>query len=288
MLFRSPTNNQIPGVELRYVEPRIPGKITAEDLARVIDSRTRLVSLASAHFVTGWRLDVDAIGQFLHQRGILFCLDAIQTLGALRTSFRHVDFAAADAHKWLLGPLGTAIFYVRREHFDRLHPALVGWSSAACPGFIAQDNLRFWPDARRYEPGSLNLAGIVGLHAALTMIRDIGIEVIEERVLALADRVRRGASERGWEILNSEPTPTPSQEGNPNSPAPLLGGAGGGFSGIVSFTKPDADLTALHSKLTAAGISISLRQRRDGSKCLRASPHFYNTETEIDRFLESL
>jgi len=254
------------GVEVRFVEPRVAGLITAEDLAPALDARTRLVALASAHFVTGWRLDVDAIGTFLHQRGILFCLDAIQTLGALRTSFRHVDFAAADAHKWLLGPLGTAILFVRREHFDRLRPALVGWSSAACPGFIAQDDLKFWPDARRYEPGSLNLVGIAGLDAALRLLAETGITGIEQRVVALASRVRNGVVNRGYRLLGPATAPT----------------------SIVSFTKPDTDLTVTQARLLKDGIHVSLRQRRDGAKCLRVAPHFYNTEAEIDRLLAGL
>jgi selenocysteine lyase/cysteine desulfurase len=254
------------GVALRSVTPTVPGRITVADLDRVMDARTRLVALSSAHFVTGWRLDVDAVGRFLHDRGVLFCLDAIQTLGALRTSFRHVDFAAADAHKWLLGPLGTAILFVRREHLDRLRPPLVGWSSAACPGFIAQDELRFWPDARRYEPGSLNLTGIVGLHAALRLIQTIGLPAIEQRVLALADRLRAELATRGWRLLAQ----------------------GTGAAGIVSFTKPEADLAAIHARLTATGIHLSLRHRRDGQAWLRAAPHFYNTETEIERLLAAL
>jgi len=320
------------GVEIRFVEPTVAGNITVADIARTLNDRTRLVALASAHFVTGWRLDVDAIGKFLHERGILFCLDGIQTIGALRTDMQHVDFAAADAHKWLLGPLGTAILFVRQEHFDRLRPALVGWNSAACPGFIAQDTLRFWPDARRYEPGSLNIVGLVGLHAALKMIQEAGIDLIEQRVLALAARVHNGVSAKGWNILGPaggaresnpvspthepqrpEPTPDPSQEGNSGVFLPSTGGAGGGFRGtmrdhkvarsllvrraaaqgegfsaIVSFTKPGTDLSALHANLTTDGISISLRQRRDGAKCLRASPHFYNTEAEVDTLLQRL
>ena len=131
------------GVEVRFVEPKQFGNITREDVERVADRSTRLVSLASVHFQSGWRLDVDLIGRFLRERGILFCLDGIQSLGALRTPMRQVDFAAADAHKWLLGPLGAAILYVRRDNLDRLQPPLVGWHSASCPDYIAQEVLAF-------------------------------------------------------------------------------------------------------------------------------------------------
>ena len=191
------------GVETRFVEATPLGNVTVEDVERVVDKKTKLVSLASVHFQTGWRLDVDRIGRFLRKRGVLFCLDGIQSFGALRTSMKFVDFAAADAHKWLLGPLGTAIFYVRREHFERFHPPLVGWNNASSPNFIAQESLAFKRDARRYEPGSLNLAGIVGLRAALQLIHEYGIEPIEARVLALAEWAIACAAKAGFSVLGA-------------------------------------------------------------------------------------
>lgn len=256
------------GVETRFVEPRQFGNVTVEDVARVVNEKTRLVSLASAHFQSGWRLDVDAMGQFLKERGILFCLDGIQTLGGLRTGMRFVDFAAADAHKWLLGPLGVAILYVRREHFERLHPPLVGWHSAACPDYVAQEGLRFWPDARRYEPGSLNLVGIVGLRAALELILEFGVEAVEERVLALARRVIAEASRKGHAAVGPD--------------------EGKGVSGIVSLGPAGRPAPELHAKLTEANIATSLRRLRDGTSCLRVSAHFYNRDDEIDQLTARL
>jgi cysteine desulfurase / selenocysteine lyase len=249
------------GVEARFVEATPLGNITVEDVERVVDKKTRLVSLASVHFQTGWRLDVDRIGRFLRERGILFCLDGIQSFGALRTSMKFVDFAAADAHKWLLGPLGTAIFYVRREHFDRFHPPLVGWNSASSPNFIAQESLAFKRDARRYEPGSLNLAGIVGLRAALQLIHEYGAEVIEAQVLALAEFVIKRGVKAGFTVLGAT--------------------EGKGLSGIVSFVTKGQDMAKIHAKLEAAQVVTSLRYCRDGKQCLRLSPHFYNHEEDI-------
>lgn len=256
------------GVEVRFVEPKQFGNVTVEDVERVVDGRTRLVSLASAHFQSGWRLDVDAIGQFLKERGILFCLDGIQTLGGLRTSMKHVDFAAADAHKWLLGPLGVAILYVRREHFERLHPPLVGWHSAACPDYVAQEELRFWPDARRYEPGSLNLVGIVGLRAALELILAFGIGAVEERVLALAHRVIAEASRKGYAAVGPR--------------------EGTGMSGLVSLVSAQRPTPELHARLAGSNIVTSLRRLRDGTACLRISAHAYNCEKEIDQLMAGL
>jgi cysteine desulfurase/selenocysteine lyase len=250
------------GVEVRFVQPRQPGRVTVEDLGRVVDGRTRLVSLASAHFLSGWRLDVEAVGKFLRERGILFCVDGIQTFGALRESMRFVDFAAADAHKWMLGPLGVGILYVRREHFERLRPVLVGWRSAPCPEYVAQERLQFWPDARRYEPGSFNVVGLVGLREALRMLLQVGIEQIEGRVLALARRVVEGARERGWSVVGPVEQP--------------------GLSGIVSIQGQDGEVERLFERLTAEGFVVSLRRWRDGRAVLRVSAHFYNTEAEVD------
>jgi selenocysteine lyase/cysteine desulfurase len=249
------------GVVVRFVEPTQFGNVTIEDVEQVLDRRTRLVSLASVHFQSGWRLEVDQIGKFLRERGILFCLDGIQSFGALRTSAEFVDFAAADAHKWLLGPLGTAILCVRREHFDRFHPPLVGWQNALNPDFIAQDSLVFKPDARRYEPGSLNLAGITGLQAALQLILECGMEAVETRVLALARQIIGQAKRAGLTVVG--PTTGP------------------GLSGIVSLLNESGDMTKIHSRLNAAGIVSSLRHTRDGRKCLRLSPHFYIRDEEL-------
>jgi cysteine desulfurase / selenocysteine lyase len=256
------------GVEVRFVEPAQYGNVTVADLVPLVDGRTRLVSLASAHFVSGWRLDVDAVGQFLHEHGVLFCLDGIQTFGALATNMQHVDFAAADAHKWLLGPLGIAILYVRREHFERLRPALVGAHTAMTPDFLVQEPMKFWPDARRYEPGSFNLTGLIGFHAALRMIEDFGLANIERRVLALAEHAIGEGQRHGLKVTG---------------PA-----AGGGLTGIVSFESAEHDLPAAHCRLAQAGIITSLRKRRAGLVCLRFSPHFYNREREITAALAEI
>jgi cysteine desulfurase / selenocysteine lyase len=256
------------GVEARFVDATPLGNITVEDVERAVNKKTRLVSLASVHFQTGWRLDVDRIGRFLRERGVLFCLDGIQSFGALRTSMKFVDFAAADAHKWLLGPLGTAIFYVRREHFESFHPPLVGWNSASSPNFIAQESLAFKRDARRYEPGSLNLAGIVGLRAALQLIHECGLESIEARVLGLAEQAIACGTKAGFGVLGAV--------------------EGKGLSGIVSFLTGRADVAKLHAKLESARVVTSLRYCRDGKRCLRLSPHFYNTENDLNRLFAQI
>src|SRR5213078_2649718 len=105
-----------------------------------------------------------------HERNIPFCVDGIQTLGAFSTSVEHVDFLAADAHKWLLGPCAAGIFYVRKSRQKKLRPPIYGWHNVRCPNYVAQEKLVYPPDARRYEAGSENFLGIIGLHASLQML----------------------------------------------------------------------------------------------------------------------
>lgn len=257
-----------PQVEVRGVRTRRLGEVTVDAVAVAVDERTRLVALASAHYQTGWRLDIAAIGKFLRERGILFCVDGIQTLGAMKTTVEHADFLSADSHKWLLGPNGAGVFFARREQQEKLRPVLVGAGNVACPDFIAQDELALPPNAGRYECGSPYIAGIVGLRACLMMFRDIGIKAIERRVLSLARWLVEKLRAKGYEIAG----PT----------------EGAGLSGIVSCRKPGAEMAAIHAALTAKNIVASLRATRDGTKLLRFSPHFYNTETELERVVALL
>jgi cysteine desulfurase/selenocysteine lyase len=147
------------GVEVRLLNTRGLGVIRPVDVMGQVDENTRLVALASCHFISGYRIDFQAIGKFLRERGILFCLDAIQTLGAFPTTVEHVDFLAADAHKWLLGPCGAGLLYVRREIQEKLNPPIYGWHNVRCPNFVAQEQIVFRNGAAKYEAGTHNLLG---------------------------------------------------------------------------------------------------------------------------------
>ncbi|MGD0813082.1 MAG: aminotransferase class V-fold PLP-dependent enzyme [Verrucomicrobiota bacterium] len=257
------------GVEARLLNIREYGRIDVADVIGQVDEQTRLVALASNHFVAGYRLDLEAVGKALRERNILFCVDGIQTVGAFPTRVDHVDFLAADAHKWLLGPCGAGLFFVRKSMQERLRPAVYGWHNIRCPNFVAQEQLVYPSDSRRYEAGSANLLGLVGLIAAMELNLEIGVEKIAARVLHLRGLLAAALQEKGWTVL---------QAGAPARHA----------SGIVSFYRPDADMPALHKKLTAAGVETSLRTDRTGRHYIRVSPHFYNTDEEIQRLLEKL
>ena len=172
------------GVEVRLMNTRGLGVIRPADVMGQVDENTRLVALASCHFISGYRIDLPAIGKFLRERNILFCVDGIQTLGAFPTTVEHVDMLAADAHKWLLGPCGAGLLYVRREVQERINPPLYGWHNVRCPDFVAQEQIVFRKDARKYEAGTHNLLGVVGLMAALELILEVGVENIAARTVA--------------------------------------------------------------------------------------------------------
>jgi cysteine desulfurase/selenocysteine lyase len=250
------------GVIVRMLEPERPGEITIELVERALTPRTRLVALASAHFFTGCRIDVDAIGRMLHARGVLFSLDAIQTLGAFPTRVEHVDFLSADAHKWLLGPLAIGIVYVRRAHFELLRPTLLGAWNVVSPNFIAQDEIEFVRTAQRYEPGVLNIAGVYGLMAALGLISSHGIDAIAARLLELKAHLVAQLDTLDFQILG------------PHS--------GATATSSTTFRHPHTGSAALFAALEKANVVASLRHNREGRDYLRFSPHFYNTEAEID------
>lgn len=257
------------GVEIRRIRTNELGLITLENVLAQVDSRTRFVSLASCHFIAGLRIDLDAIGQALHERGILFCVDGIQTLGAFPTSIRHVDFLAADAHKWMLGPCAAGILYVSREAQERLKPVMLGWHNVRCPDFVAQDTLVLRGGAQRYEAGTHNLLGIVGLNAAMDLLLKIGVGDIGGELLRKRELLVAGLQAKGLDVLHA-------------------GAVEDQASGILSFRKENCDMAGLHARLVQNSVVTALRVDRQGRQFIRASPHFYNTDDELDRFLSVL
>ncbi|HEY1716679.1 MAG TPA: aminotransferase class V-fold PLP-dependent enzyme [Verrucomicrobiae bacterium] len=257
------------GVEVRLLNIKNFGAIRAVDVIGQVDENTKLVALASCHFISGFRIEIDAIGKFLRERGILFCLDAIQTLGAFPTTVGHVDFLAADAHKWLLGPCAAGIFYVRRELQEKLNPPIYGWHNVRNPNFVAQEQIVFRNDARKFEAGTQNLIGLVGLIASMELTLEIGIENIAAELLRKRAWLIPALQTKGFAVLNADAKVENS-------------------GGIISFFQTGKDLAALHKKLSDAGIIASLRTNRAGQNFIRLSPHFYNTDAELRRVLELL
>jgi selenocysteine lyase/cysteine desulfurase len=257
------------GVKVRLLNLRHLGAIRKIDIMGQVDEDTRLVALASSHFISGHRLEHDEIGQFLRERGILFCLDAIQTLGALPTTVENVDFLAADSHKWMLGPCGAGLLYVKKDLQDKLNPPLYGWHNVHSPDFVAQEKIEFRPGAKKFEAGTHNLVGLAGLLAAMELLLEAGVENIARELLRKRAWLVPALKAKGYTVLNPEPKPENA-------------------GGITSFFAPGKDMAALNQKLGDNGVVASLRTDRKGQKYLRFSPHFYNTDAELQRAVELL
>lgn len=257
------------GVQVRFINIREYGRIRNVDVMGQVDEQTRLVALASSHYVTGWRIEIDALGKYLQDRNILFSVDAIQTLGAFPTTVERVDFLAADSHKWMLGPCAAGLLYVRKGIQANMAPPIYGWHNIQNPNFIAQEQMVHQPDARRFEVGTENMLGLVGLHAALELILELGVENIAAELTRKRTWLVPAIQQKGYTVLNAE--------------ASALNA-----SGIISFHQPGQDMTALHQKLEAAKISSTLRVDRAGNNYIRLSPHYYNTDAELNKLVEQL
>jgi cysteine desulfurase/selenocysteine lyase len=258
------------GVRVVELKPERVGEITPELVRNALTAKTRLVALASCHFLSGFRLDYEGIAEEVSRRGILFCLDAIQSLGATTIDVRHIDFLAADSHKWMLGPLGAGIFYVKKKNFDILKPALVGAWNVRSPGFVAQPEIDFELGARRYEPGALNMLALLGMKASLELILGLGVKQIEARLLDLRTYAEDRLLANKFRVMGFA---------NRRSQK----------SGITTIAIENAaEAVAMAKKLKDNRVDVSMRQTRTGLSCLRLSPHFYNQEAEIDEVIKIL
>ena len=251
------------GVEVRIIPSR-DGRILIDDIERLIDSKTRLLAVSSVQFSNGFRIDLKKVGALCRKNNVLFCVDAIQSLGVLPMDVKeyNIDFLSADAHKWLLGPEGIGIFYCRRELAERLAPPLIGWKCVRNEFDFDNPDFCLKTDALRFEEGSMNLLGIFGLGAAVDLLLEVGIENIETRVLGLGEIIIREAEQRGYRVL----TPKARSE----------------RGGNVTFSG-DFDPAAARDRLREKRILVNTR-----GGGLRVSPHFYNTKEELLAFFRAL
>lgn len=259
------------GVVVRLLKPVRPGEITPELVEASLTSKTKLVALASCHFLTGYRIKIDEIGRMLRSRGVLFCLDGIQTIGAFETRVDYVDFLSADSHKWMLGPMAAGIVYVREEMQERLRPSLLGSWNIHSPNFIAQPEITFERGGRRYEPGVLNIVGILGMKAGLELLLEKGIPAVSDQLLLLKAKLMDGLEPLGFRFIGPRDGPNAS-----------------GISTAYRMEGSGPNVAKVFEHLTAQGISPSLRHDRQGQAYLRFSPHFYNTEAEMERTVEAI
>jgi selenocysteine lyase/cysteine desulfurase len=258
------------GVETRRVPTDVSGRLDLEKLASACDRRTRIVTVSWIGFATGYRHDVAKVVEIAHECGALMFLDAIQGLGVFPLDVNElgIDFLAADGHKWLLGPEGAGIAYIRRENLDRLRPIGPGWHSVVPGQDYTHIELNLRNAAARYEGGSQNNAGFLALGASLELLSELGAGNIAASVIDITEKACERLTKIGAKIISDRR---------------LEHRGGQQRSGIVSFELPGLDPMALKRHAKGQDVIFGCRAGR-----LRISPHAYNNEEDLDRFVRAL
>jgi selenocysteine lyase/cysteine desulfurase len=225
----------------------------------------RLLSISFVQYLSGYRADIEAIGEICARHGVFFFVDAIQGLGALPLDVRRarIHALAADGHKWLLGPEGCGILYIQRDCQDAIEPVEFGWTNVKGWQDYSSRDMTLRNDAGRYEPGTLNVIGCFGLRASIELLLEAGIENIAPHVIRLGDLLAEWARQKGYEVMLDR---TPANA-----------------SGIVSIRKEGIDARWLWTRLRDAGIVTAPRQG-----WLRLSPHFYLSPDDAAQVIELL
>jgi len=251
------------GVEVRQAQ-LFNGRVQTAEIEKLIDKNTRLLSISSVQFTNGYRADLESIGKICKNNNIMFSVDAIQSLGIVPIDVKElgIDFLAADGHKWLLSPEGTGILYCSSKVVKDVSPVLLGWKSIVNEGEYEKINLDLKPNALKFEEGSLNVLGIFALGAGLDLLLEIGIEKVCNRIQYLGDLIIDEVKKRNF-ILK---TPVSKNE----------------RAGIISFLG-NFDPIKLKDSLYSKNVIINVR---DGA--LRAAPHFYNTEDDINELFKNI
>lgn len=252
------------GVEVRRV--RMPeNRLDLNLLKAACDDKTRIVSCSWVGFGHGYRVCLNDLAEMVHAQGALLFVDAIQGLGVFPLDVKQtpIDFLAADGHKWMLGPEGAGLFYIRQEHLDLLKPLGVGWNSVTTSGEFQIDCLNLRKTAARYEGGTFNIVGITGMAASLQVLLDHGLENISQTI--------HDTTELLIEKLRGLNCTIQSSRDDQH------------WSGIVSFDLPGKDPIAVKEFATSQNVVINARNGH-----IRVSPHAYTNQTDIDRLLHIL
>lgn len=233
-------------------------------LLQAVDGRTRVLAISSVQYSTGLRMDLPRLGNACRKRAVLFCVDAIQSLGALRFDVQEIqaDFVAADGHKWLLGPEGVAVFYCRAELRESLQLRQFGWHMIEEVGDYTRTDWTPAHSARRFECGSINMLGIHTMEAGLSLLQDVGMEAVEQQVLNNSAWLLEQLGALPDYALITDPTPDR-------------------YAGIVTFRHRRADAKILHQHLQDHGIFCA---PRGGG--IRFSPHFYTRREHLQRAVD--
>jgi selenocysteine lyase/cysteine desulfurase len=255
------------GVEVEYVK-NVKGKVLLEDVERVVDDKTAAVAISHVEYANGFRHDMRAISEIAHEHGAYVIVDAIQSTGAVSVDVKrdNIDFLTASCYKWLLSPPGAGYLYVREELIQKFEPPFTGWASVKQEIFNTTDFWDIWKlelseTATRFEVGSPSYISLVGAREALKLLLSVGISNIERRILGLTDHLIDSIKDMNLDLQ------TPEEKAC--------------RSGIVNFRVENPRQVA--EELGRKGIIVSAR-----SNGIRVSPHFYNTEEEIDALTDEI
>jgi len=251
------------GVRVDFIQ-RKDGRFGVKDVEKALSPGARLLSVSSVDFLTGFHCDLKALGDFCNKKGLLFCVDAIQSLGVVPMDVKKygIHFLCSGSHKWLLSAMGCGGLFISRDVDNIIHPDRVGWKSVVREEDFFRLNFDLKPDALRFEPGAMNIAGIYSLGASIDLLMEVGIEKIHQHVIALNDLFIMGLKERHTRVIS------PMDEA--------------GRSGILSFV-PSSDPGTLSKFLTEKKVMVSLRDN-----VIRLSPHFYNNRMDVNHFFKVL
>lgn len=243
------------------------GRVTVDAVERAMTPSTRVVAVSAVQFLTGFRADLEALGALCRARNVRLVVDGIQAVGAvpIDVGASNIDALACGAQKWMMSPHGTGFVYLSEDLQGMLHQQYLGWLSVADPWNFRDHEQPLASSARRFEGGTLNYPGLMGMRAAVDLLLEVGAEAVQRQVRLLTDRII-GHLHRleGWSIV------TPLE---PES-----------RSGIIT-ARPGTPEEAKRwfDLLLSRRVTISLREGQ-----LRFSPHFYNTLTEVDELFHRL
>lgn len=261
------------GVEVRKVCVPDSGVVSLDAIRNAMDSTTRLVAVSWVGYFSGYRMDLAKLCEMVHEAGAQLFVDAIQGLGvfSLDTQQIPIDYLAADGHKWMLGPEGAGLLFIRQQNLDRLEPMMQGWGSLQMAGKFQTANMVLKNDSSRYEGGSANHAGLIGFGESLGVLLNHDcnqlVNPIAAAVLDNAAKIEEGLSSVGANCFRARSPQSSTDE----------------LSGIVTFELQGVDPNELRSHLLREEIVLSVRHGR-----LRVATHAYNNQEDIDRLVSTV
>lgn len=251
------------GVDVLFIK-RDNGRFNVRDVENALSPDVKIISVSSVDFITGFHCDLKAIGDLCKRKGILFCVDGIQGLGAIPVDVKEcgIHFFSSGGYKWLLGMMGTGMLFISKEAQRFIRPVSVGWKSVKNDEDFLNISLDFKPDASCFEPGGLNIPGLHAFGVSIGLINEAGIENIKGKIFELNNLFFKGLCKRGYEVVTS-------MEDSERS-------------GILSF-KPSGSAKGLCDFLRRRNVIVS-----DRAGLIRISPHFYNNEEDVKAFFDAI